>query len=217
VSNAGGSVYDDILGKTQALDLVISLEPITEKLKDVLRPAFLEAPPPELAGMSPAELEQAFDQLYAEFSSQIPATVELVETDPEIQAQVGEALADAETILADVKEFIGYYQAGFGVLIGLMLLLVAAIVLVNREVRSSSRILGIVFLAYGVFELIGILITRSVARTQVPTDVPSSLQTWLVQLTDSSLAPLQALSIALIVAGAALVTVSLLYKRQPRA
>ncbi len=217
VSNAVGSVYDYILGKTQSLDLVIPLEPITEKLKDVLRPAFLESPPPELAGMSPAQLEQAFDQLYAEFSSQIPATVELVEMDPEIQAEVGEALADAEAALADVKEFIGYYQAGFGVVIGLILLLVAAIVLVNRNVRSSTRILGIIFLVYGVFELIGIIVIRSVARTQVPDDVPSSLQAWLVQLADSSLAPLQALSIALIVAGAALVTVSLLYKRQPRA
>jgi hypothetical protein len=217
VSDAVGSVYDYILGKTQSLNLVISLEPITEKLQEVLRPAFLESPPPELAGMSPAQLGQAFDQLYAEFSSQIPATVELVEMDPEIQAEVGEALADAETALADVKEFIGYYQAGFGVVIGLILLLVAAIVLVNRNVRSSTRILGIIFLVYGVFELIGIIVIRSVARTQVPDDVPSSLQAWLVQFADSSLAPLQALSIALIVAGAALITVSLLYKRQPRA
>ncbi|MCH9003053.1 MAG: hypothetical protein IIC02_10810, partial [Planctomycetes bacterium] len=107
VSNAVGPIYDYILGKAQALDLVISLEPITERLEDSLKQAFLESPPPEFAGMSSAELEQVFDQLYTEFSSQIPATVELFEMDPQIQAQMGETLTEAETALAEARRFTG--------------------------------------------------------------------------------------------------------------
>ncbi len=214
MTNAVSPVYDYILGKTQALELVISLEPVKEKLGDSLRQAFLESPPPELAGLTTTQLEQEFGRLYAQFSPQIPSAIELVESTPQIQAEVGKAITEAEAALTEARKAISYYQAGFGMLIGAILIVIAGIILINRNVRGSSRILGIVLLVYGLFEVTGVFIARSIIRTQLPTDVPSSIQTWLTKLADSSMSPLLIFSIIAMVAGAVLIAVSLLYRKK---
>ncbi len=76
VSIAIGPIVDYLLGESQSLNVVISLEPVRESLKDTLREAFLESPPPELAALPPAALELLFDKFYPEFSKQIPPTFE---------------------------------------------------------------------------------------------------------------------------------------------
>ncbi len=162
------------------------------------------------------ELEAEFNQYFEEFSQAMPASIELTEDvlGPEIPAQIAEALAEAEERLGEAREIIGIFQAIYGILIGLILLTILGIILIKREVRGPSRILGITFLSYGVLELIGILIAKNLAQAQIAAaDMPSSIQVWLEQLVGSSLAPLQILSIVLIVVGAALLAVSFLYRR----
>ena len=56
------SFYDYLEDRSQHLSLVISLEPIKESLRDNLREAVLESPPPELAGLPPAEIESHLDE-----------------------------------------------------------------------------------------------------------------------------------------------------------
>lgn len=212
-SNAIRPIYDYILGQGQSPELIISLEPVRESLENTLRQAFLESPPPELAGLSVAQLEQEFDRLYSEFSTEIPSAVIFDPLDPEIPAQVADALAEAEAALSQARNYIGYSQAGFGTLIGFILLLIAGIILITRQVKGSSRILGITLLAYGVFALVASFIATNIVRTQVvPPDIPSSIQTWLSGLISSSIAPLQIFCIVLIVAGVALLVVSFIYK-----
>lgn len=209
--------YDYIMGKNQGFELIIPVEQLVEQLRDPLWESFRESPPPELAGLSEPELGLYFNNVYHDIAGRIPSTLELsgdLLLDPEIPAQVAEALSEAEEGLKQAREIIGYFQTGFTILIIVIVLLMAGIILINREVRGTSRILGITFLSYGMLELIGIFIARNIAQSRIPwADMPTTLQTWLTQLIDSFTTPIQILSIILIVVGAALLGVSFIYKR----
>ena len=198
------SIYDYLEGRSQSLSLVISLEPVKESLRDNLREAVLQSPPPELAGLPPAEIEHYLD----EYSQQIPSTFELDEASipPDVMTQ-----------LEMVRQYIGYFHLGYNALIGFILLLILGIVLINRQVRGSTRSLGSTFLSCGVLSLAGVLITRYVAASQlVQLDMPVYFQTWIPQLLADTLAPLEIYGIGLLAAGVVLLVVSFVYKpREP--
>jgi len=202
------SGYDYLLGESQSLNLVISLEPMKESLRGSLWQSFQQSLPPELAGLPPAQAEQYFDEFYQEFSQQIPPTFEINESllGPEVSAQ-----------LEQVRQIIGYAQLTYKALIGLILLLILCIILINREVRKTTRGIGISFLTCGVVEYAGIFFIKRFAPTQIAQfDIPSYLRGWLPQFLDNFLAPLEMFSIGLMAGGVALLIVSFVYKpRQP--
>jgi len=203
--NAIYSSYDYLLGKSQDLNLVISLEPVKEKLRDNLWEAFLESPPPELAMLPQAMAEQYFNQFYQQFSEQIPSTFEFTQDalSPEIQAQ-----------LEQVRQATSYTQLGYNVLIGFMLLLVLGIILLNRQVKGSTRELGTIFLTYGAFEYVGILVAKYfTGRELVRLPIPPQLQEWLPGLVSDFLAPLEMFSLGLLIGGVVLLIVSFVYPR----
>lgn len=210
-------IYDYILGQSQSLDVVISLEPVKEILKDTLKQDFFESPPPEFSGLSPAELEQEFDTLFEEFAADIDSTLEIGEelTDSEMPSQVAESLEDAEEALGEAQRYIGYFNLGYGLLIGFIVLLILGIILIYREVKGATRTLGAAFLTYGIINLIAVFVARGLARPPIARlDIPLSLQTWLTQLINSSLTPLLVLAIVLLIVGAALLTVFFIYRRR---
>ena len=219
VAAAADPILDYLLGERQSFNIVISLEPVKEGLKENLREAFLETLPPELTQIPPAVLEQYFNQFYEEISGQIPSTFEFNESllRPEVPAKISETLAAAESNLEQARQAIGYFQLGYKILIGFILLLILGIILLNRQVRSTTRELGVIFLTYGALEYIGILIARSLAGRQLlQLDIPPPLQSWLPQFFNNLLAPLEIFSIGLLSAGIVLIIVSFIYKpRQP--
>ncbi len=234
VSTAIYPTYDYLLGKSQNLSLVISLEPAKEGVRDALWPVFLESPPPEFVGLPPAGLEQEFNASWDEFWNELWGNITQeapqfeftgsslsLETPVEIadlKTDITEALSEAEEGFSQAREYIGYFQTGFTIAIIILLLSLAGIILINREVRSISRILGPIFLAYGVLTLIGIFIARNIAQSRIPwADMPTTFRTWLEQLVGSSFAPWQTFSIVLIVIGAALLAVSFIYRRNQAA
>jgi len=198
--------YDYLEGRSQHLSLAISIESITESLRDNLREAVLASPPPELAGLPPALIEQEFNQFWSEFSEEIPSTLELDESllEPEVMEQLERA-----------REIVGYIHLTYKALIALSLLLILLIVLIYREVRGSTRQIGITFLTCGIFSYVGALITENIAGTQLTQlDMPVYLQTWIPQLIKDALAPLEIYGIGLMVAGVALLVVSFVYRRR---
>lgn len=214
---AADPLVDYLLGESQSLNIVISLEPVKETLRGSLRDAFLESPPAELAGASQAELERYFDEDYQEFSEQIPSTFELDESllGTETPAKIAEALAEAEERLEQARPYVGYFQLGYKLLIVFVLLLIAGIILINRQVRSSTRELGIVFLSCGIPWLVGIFVVKHLAGTQIAQlSVSSYLQELLPELVNDFLAPLLMFSIGLAVAGVVLIIVSIMYRRK---
>jgi hypothetical protein len=202
------SGYDFLLGRSQSLDIVISTEELKEGLKDSLKAAFLESPPPEFAGVPPEMIETYFDQYYQQFSQQIPATFDLSQDliNPEVM-----------TNLEQARKYIGYFQVGYRALIAFILVLIAGIILIHRQVKGATRQLGITFLVYGVPGYVGILIAKNYAGAQMAQFMsqpgfPVSLRTWLPQLADGIIAPLEMFSLGVLICGVVLLVVSFVYK-----
>jgi len=196
--------YDYLLGKSESLSVAISTEPLLDILKNNLWQALLESPPPEVAGLPPAVLEEQFNAFFQEFSQQIPSTFEFDESliPPEVLAQVEQA-----------RQYVNYFQTGYKALIGLMALLLIGIILIYHEVRGATRGLGITFLTYGVLEYGGILAAKHFALPQLPlSEIPLALQAWLPQFFNNLLHPLEMLSIGFLIGGIVLLVVSFVYK-----
>ena len=234
---AADPILDYLLGKSQSLSIVISSEPVVESLKDILREAFLESLPAGFTDLPQSTLDRYFNEFFEEFTEGTPATFELNETllPAEIPAQITEAIAGAEDELKQARQgmaeaiaatedrleqarqYVSYFQLGYILFIAFMLLLIGGIVPLNRQVRSFTRKLGIIFLSSGILEYAGIFVTKSFVGTQIAQlAIPHSLQEWLPSLASDFLAPLQIFSLVLLIGGIALIVVSFVYKpRQP--
>lgn len=215
VATAADPIVDYLLGESQSFRIVISLEPVKKILGDKLWADLLESPPPELTLIPQAMWEPYFNQFYGEFVKEIPATFELDQSllGTKIPTQIAEALAGAEKGLEQARQYVGYFQLGYKVLIGFMVLLILGIILINRQVKGTTRSLGTIFLTYGAFEYAGIVIGKYFMRTQLTLPaLPAPLQTWLPQFLDNLLAPLGMFSLGLLIGGVVLIIVSFVYK-----
>lgn len=207
------SGYDYLLGRSPSLSAEIPTSPLKESLGENLRTAFYQSLPPELAGASQAEIDAYFDQYYQQFSGQIPAEFEIDEDmiGPEVM-----------TSLEEARQYINTFQAGFKALIALILVLIAGIALIHRQVKGATRQLGITGLVYGIPEYIGVLVAKRFVEEQLgqfagQATFPTSLQAWLPQITEDFLAPLEMFSLGILIAGIALLAVSFVYKRRETA
>ena len=91
------------------------------------------------------------------------------------------------------------------------------IILLNRRVRGATRWIGIPCLISGIVSYAGTFIISHFARgLMAQIELPSQLQTWLPQLLNDSLAPLQIYGIVLMAVGTALLIVSFVYRRHQR-
>lgn len=201
--------YDYIEGRNDTLSLIISLEEKMESFRGNLLDAILTSPPVELLGLPPAEIEFQFNKYWDLIDEEIPSAIELDEKllETDVMQQIEQA-----------KRYVGYFNTSFIALIAFSLLMIVLIILVHRSVRGSSRQLGITFLCIGVVSLVGALITRSFAHSQLATiDMPAALQTWAPEAVTDVLMPLGIYAIGLIVVGIALTVVSFVYKREESA
>jgi hypothetical protein len=132
----------------------------------------------------------------------------------ELKTDFSEALDEAEDTMATAREILGYYQAGFIALIVFILLTIGGIILIQRKVRGSTRLLGVVFLIYGVLEYSGVAIARSAALSAIPDDAPASMEPWLTEFAADAGAPLEILAIVSAAIGVALVITSFVYRRR---
>ena len=231
---AADPILDYLLGESQSISIEISLEPIIENLEDTLREAFLESPPAKLAGLLLPKIKQYFDEYFGELTEMIPSAFELDETllGTEIPAQIAEALAEAEEGLGEARQsitdalaeaeegleqarqYVGYFQLGYKILIGLIVLLIAGIVLLNRQVKGATRKVGTIFLTCGVPWFAGILIGKYFAGKQIAQlDIPPYFQELLPRLVNDFSAPLQWFSLGLLIGGVVLIAASFVYPR----
>ncbi len=209
ISTAIYTSHDYFMGRTQSLSLIISTEPVRDSLKENLREALLASPPPELQGLPPALIEQYSDEVFQQLAENIPPTIEFTESS---------LPPDAQAMLEQVRQYISYFQLAYKALIGFMLLLVAGIILISRQVRDITRRLGVPCLTYGAVGYAGIFVAKYFAEAKglpLP-EIPASLQTWLPQFLDNLLAPMEMFSLGLLIGGLVLTIVSFVYKpRQP--
>ena len=160
---------------------------------------------PGVSSLILAQIQPYFDRYYDDFVADFPDTQVIDEN--EIPADVMEELRLA-------RKIIGYFHTGYYGLIAFMILLVAVIILINHNVKETSRALGIVFLIYGIVEFAGVLFARYFDFIRLIPEFPSSLETWLSNLIKDTLLPLQWFSLGILILGVALIIVSIVY--QPR-
>lgn len=216
ITQAAGPIIDYYLGVSQSLYVVISVEPVMESIKDTLREPFLQSPPAKLTGLSRSKLlqhyENYFEDLYEAVSLDIEIDEKLLET--ETRADIIKAIADVEEVLERIQRYVGTFRLVYILLIVFILLLIAGIILISRDVKYITLILGITFLVYGIIEFVGIFITRHFIKTLLPlSEMSPSLQTWTLQFFNNFLAPLQWFSLGILIVGIALFVVSFVYKR----
>ncbi len=196
--------YDYLLGESRSWSLAISLEPVRESLKENLREVFLISPPPELQGLPPDAMEMLLGAFSRQVDEQIPPVIEFDQTMLD-QLEVSQ--------LEQVKQYIGYFQLGYNLVIGFILLLILGIVLLYREVRGASRSLGITFLTGGVITYLGSFALGHVLSLELAKQsLPASLQVWLPQVLADGMSLLDIYGIVVGAIGVALLVVSVFYK-----
>jgi hypothetical protein len=221
VEYAAGPIADYLVGEVESFNVTISLEPAIDDLRGVLLGVFLDFPPDELEGLPPEELEQAFDTFWAEFAGEVlPTTFQIDETviGKDAPLQIASFTSGAETVLRQIREYVGYVRLAYILSIVVSALLIAGIVLIYRNVKGSTRTLGIVFLASGLVVLAVALIGKHVGGEQILRAIlaaPIQVQVWASQVLVDLLAPLQWLGIGFIAGGIALLVVSFVYRSSP--
>jgi hypothetical protein len=218
VEYIAGPISDYLAGEVDTFSVTISLEPLTDGLRGVLLGVFLDVPPDELEGLPPEELEQAFDALWDQFAGEmLPTTFEIDETVMGKDAPLGIAsfTAGTETVLRQVRGYVGRVRLAYILSIVVSVLLIAGIALIYRNVKGSTRTLGIVFLASGFVLLTLALIGKNIGGEQMlraMLDTPQQLQVWASQVLVDLLAPLQWLGVGFIAGGVGLLVASFVYK-----
>jgi len=164
---------------------------------------------PVVSGLVLGQIQPYFNDYYDDFVAEFSGTRTITEAD--ISPDVMDSLQTA-------RKSIGYFHAGYYALIALMILLVAGIILINRNIKDAFRALGVTFLIYGIAEFAGVLFARYFNFVKYIPDLPSSLDTWLSGFIKDMLLPLQWFSLGILILGAVLLIVSVWYNpRTPQA
>jgi hypothetical protein len=160
---------------------------------------------PEVSGLLEVLIKPYFDQYYDEFVEEIPSVLSYDETT--IPSEVMDLLSLA-------RDAVGYFHIGYYALIGFMVLLVLGIILIYRNVKKSTRSLGIVFLIYGFLQFVGVYIVRHYVPEMLPLEeLPSSLENWMVGLYSDFLSPLQWFGLGIFIGGVVLIVISIVYNK----
>ena len=215
---ASGPVFDYLLGISPSLKATISLQEALASLKDILRQAFINSPPEvEIAGIPLTDQRgAAFDAFYPTFASAIPTTytIDTSIIQPELRASITDGITSAEEGLTQARQYVAMFQQYYTLLLVFMAVMALGIILIVRNVKDITHILGIPLFTYGALEYAGILVTKyliSSGRMQF-SEIPPQLETWLLQLINNSMKPLETFSIALLIVGLVLTAISFLYK-----
>jgi len=222
VTTAIPPLFDYMLGFSQQSEIIIPVEGLRQEIKEILKRDFLDMVPAEFAGLSQAELEQKYEEIFNEFAGDIPVEFNINIDSPESNEEIGiaESLRDAEEALTESRQYIGTFNTVYGLLIGFILLLIGGIIFIHRQIKGATFTLGIVFLVYGFINIITVSVSRSAITSGIDqgfqnaeVQLSAAFQQWLTQFALSATTPLLVLAIVLFVIGAILLAVSFFYPR----
>jgi hypothetical protein len=210
-------VADYLVGDIKTFNVEISLDPLIADLKETIMEKISEMDIPIISLLPDEIVEMFLDDMVDQYTEYIPSPLEVNNSmiGAQVPAEIAANVGDVENILAEIKGYVGTFQTVYILLIVFILLLIAGIVLIYREVKGATRTLGIVILIAGVIDMVSLLLIKNVITdqmTQAVTGLPSYLQTWMMQLITNMTAPMQILSICFIVVGVVLIIVSVIYR-----
>jgi len=197
----------------EELHIIIPLEEVRTCLKENVRQAVGESPPPELEGASPSEIEAYLAEVYTMIDDQIPSQIEITEAyltslSPEAAAQVQQA-----------RQIVGYIETGYKWSIVAAILLVLLIALVQWwHIKPITRYVGVPAITAGVVSLVGALLPRvagAFVLQKIPLEIPPEVKANLPQLFSDFTMPLRIYGIVLLAVGIGLVVLSVKLKPPP--
>ncbi|MDO9334457.1 MAG: hypothetical protein Q7T57_08055 [Dehalococcoidales bacterium] len=242
MTSAAEPIADYLLGIRSSFSVTISLDTAMTSAKSVVKQAFLRQLPPELAGATPAQIDQAFDVYWPTARSNMPTSFVLDSSTfgesvsesftkmldnaqeglAEMRNSIDEASISLKEALDEVKPYIRIFQMAYWGLIILILLVIGGIILIHRSVRGATRDLGINFVLYGAIGLVVVLIIKSIVGSPefiqnfIKGDVPDYALNIISPVIQRLTQPLFTFTLACTIIGVALLVVSFVYpKREP--
>ena len=168
--------------------------------------------PPSLESEIEDLLLPYFNQYYDDIIKDIPSEI-IINEHEIIISEDNITTLDTEA-LEMVRGWVGIVNAVYYALIGFMVLLVAGIILLHFNVKDATRSLAKTFLIYGIGEFVAVMVARFVVPGFLPTgDLPVSFHDFINDAYTGVLAPLQWFSLGILLAGVALLLVSIFYRR----
>jgi len=202
------ATYEYMVGDTQSLSVNISLDPVKDTLAANMKAALLDSPPPQLAMAPPEMREMIVSGIEQGLTQQVP---------PSFTFDESQFPAESLSSIEQARQYLGYAQTAYPILIGLMVLIALLIILLYRSVKGATRNLGGTVLTYGILGYAGIFASQYLIGTQTGSlGLPVALQSWLPQFLDGVWAPIQTFNISVAIAGVVLIIVSIVYpKKEP--
>ena len=238
LTNASGSFADYLTGTNPNFSVEIAIAPAMPTVKTVTRDAFTAQLPAGLQGLSQADINNAFELYYTDFSKTIPATytvnssdlgidgtTDMTNTITKAEDNLTTARNNIDTAsqsytndLQSARPLVGYFHIGFIGLIVLIVLLVLGIILIYRNVKGACLNLGIVFFIYGALEFAGVVIAKNIATTKIDSaNTPQALINPLKIVLNGVISPLQIVSLVCSIAGIVLIIAFFVYPRLKKA
>jgi len=234
MQTAADPIVDYLLGQGPGFTMVISLEPAMDDLESALRKAYLDFPPAGWDMMSQSERDRLLNEFLDLALSVVPSSFEIDESmfGDEIPRQIRSALADAEGTLAELRgdiaegistaedalaearQYISYFLNGYMILLAVIGVSVLAIIGLHLRVKGAGLHLGITAVVCGAIQFAAVLVGKNYATSELAElEVPQAVQGLPELLINDFTAPLQTLSLGLLIGGVVLIVFAVLYPR----
>jgi len=211
--------YDYLLSTSPGFTTVeIPLGDIAREVRLAVKEAFLSSPPSELSGVPPLMLESDFDEWWPAENEDDPMVL-VIDLNEALGAPGGVAktLGEMDKALREARPWVERYQIGFIALMALTVLLILAIVAINRRVVSSCLSVGLPFTLAGLISLgVGLLGQHFGQRMLTSSGATSVLESFFLRLLGDFFRPLLIFAIICIVIGLALLIAGPIFRRRER-
>ncbi len=201
------SLYAYLKGE-QELNVVVSLEPVRDTVKEKASETILGSLPPELQGVPQSVIDTYMAQIYGGIDDVIPPSFVL-----------DEAVAGSQVMaqFQQIKQIIGYIDTAYKALIIVAVVLVLLIALVHWwQPKPITRSIGITFILVGVAciisSLLDVWIVQALSRLVGESSILLGLEAELPQLAADFTAPVRMYGIGFLVSGIVLVVISFLFR-----
>jgi hypothetical protein len=233
-ANQSAGIADYVTGSKTDYTVHVSLASALPTLKTVVKAAFMAQLPADIRGLPQNEIDLAFEQYYADYSQSIPTeyNFSLGNLDTSVSANINQNLADVQSNiddarnnidsasrdyannLQDAKKYVKLFHAAFLGLIALIIVLIACIILIYRNVKGACLHLGIVSFIYGAITFVVTVIIMAIGLTRIATmDRPEWLNHIPENLLRDVISPWRMIGIAAVILGIILIVVSIIYPR----
>ncbi|MCX6003693.1 MAG: hypothetical protein NTX46_04695 [Chloroflexi bacterium] len=236
LTDAVDAVADYLVGARQSFSVRISFEPAMVTLKAVVKEAYLAKLGASLQGVPQAQIDQEFDNYFADFQQSLPSSFDLDSSNfgvgiPDQMSQaltkaqdgltkardrIDEVTSSFESNLREVRTYVGIFSLAFICVIALIVLMILGIILIHRNVKGACRDLGTVLFIYGVIFFAGIMIAKGIL-SQAFADIPQALHSLSGILVNGLTSPWQTISLVCLIAGVVLIVVAIVYPRLRKA